>query len=152
TIIEDAIKNMSVLASQKEILLINEFENTDYKAYFDGEKILQVFNNLISNAIKFTSTGGAVMIGAQPVPDGVQFMVKDTGIGIPEEDLPHIFEKYKRTGGVFSSDDHAGGGGIGLGLAICKSIIEAHKGRIWAESAVGEGTTFYFTVLTPEQS
>ncbi|HNE84291.1 MAG TPA: ATP-binding protein [bacterium] len=152
TIIEDAIKNMSVLASQKEILLINEFENTDYKAYFDGEKILQVFNNLISNAIKFTSTGGAVMIRAQPVPDGVQFMVKDTGIGIPEEDLPHIFEKYKRTGGVFSSDDHAGGGGIGLGLAICKSIIEAHKGRIWAESAVGEGTTFYFTVLTPEQS
>lgn len=146
-VIDDAIKNMSILAEQKEITLINEVVDENMKAVFDAEKIVQVLNNLISNGIKFTSNGGSVSIGAQTSPDGsAQYFVKDTGIGIPEEELPLIFEKYKRGSGVFSSDEHAGGGGVGLGLAICKSIVEAHKGKIWVESKVGEGSVVFFTV------
>ena len=114
---------------------------------FDAEKIVQVLNNLISNGIKFTSSGGSVTIGAHSTDHhAAEFFIKDTGIGIPEEELPLIFEKYKRGSGVFSSDEHAAGGGVGLGLAICKSIVEAHKGKIWVESKVGEGTTVHFTV------
>lgn len=147
TVIDDAIKNMAILAEQKEITLINEVEDESLKAVFDAEKIIQVMNNLISNGIKFTANGGMVSIGAKPVSGGpAEFYVKDTGVGIPEEELPLIFEKYKRGSGVFSSDEHAAGGGVGLGLAICKSIVEAHKGKIWVESKIGEGTAVYFTV------
>ncbi len=147
--LDDAIKNMTILAEQKDILISHEFKNEALKGYFDGEKIVQVFNNLIGNAIKFTSPGGSITLGAtkdDTGPNAIRFWVQDTGVGIPEEELSLIFEKYKNKGGVFSSDDHAGGGGIGLGLAICKSITEAHQGRIWVESKVGEGSTFYFTV------
>ena len=147
TVIEDAIKNMAILAEQKDITLSNEIDDDNLKAVFDAEKIVQVMNNLISNGIKFTSNGGSVSVGAKEGKDGaVQFYVKDTGIGIPEEELPLIFKKYKSGSGVFSSDEHAAGGGVGLGLAICQSIIDAHKGKIWVESKVGEGTVVYFTV------
>ncbi len=146
-VIDDAIKNMAILAHQKDITLVNAVENESLKAVFDAEKIVQVLNNLISNGIKFTANGGHVTIGLLG-SDGqsAEFFVQDTGIGIPEEELPLIFEKYKRGSGVFSSDEHAAGGGVGLGLAICKSIVEAHKGRIWVESKVGEGTVVHFTV------
>ncbi|MBL7996373.1 hybrid sensor histidine kinase/response regulator [bacterium] len=147
TVLDDAVKNMAILAEQKEILLTNDIEDETIKAVFDAEKIIQVMNNLISNGIKFTSNGGSVSIGVEPDPGGpLRFYVRDTGIGIPEDELPFIFEKYKRGSGVFSSDEHAAGGGVGLGLAICKSIVEAHKGKIWVESKVGEGSVVYFTV------
>lgn len=147
SVVDEAIRNMRILAQQKEIELINEIETEDLTAFFDGQKIVQVLNNLISNSIKFTPNGGSVAINAdEDSHGGVRFSIRDTGIGIPEEDLPHIFEKYKKTGGVFTSDEHAGGGGTGLGLAICKSIIEAHQGKIEVESKVGEGTSFFFTL------
>lgn len=146
-VIDDALKNMAILAEQKDVMLINAVEDENIKAIFDAEKIVQVLNNLISNGIKFTSSGGSVTIGAHSTDHhAAEFFIKDTGIGIPEEELPLIFEKYKRGSGVFSSDEHAAGGGVGLGLAICKSIVEAHKGKIWVESKVGEGTTVHFTV------
>lgn len=149
SVLEDAVKNMRILADQKDIAIEQELKDEALQGYFDGDKLIQVFNNLMSNAIKFTPNGGRVQIGCARTPEGIlQFHVRDNGIGIPEEELPMVFEKYKKTGGVFSSDEHAGGGGVGLGLAICKSIVEAHQGRIWAESTVGEGTTFFFTVGT----
>lgn len=147
SVVDEAIRNMRILAQQKEIELINEIENEELTAFFDGQKIVQVLNNLISNSIKFTPNGGSVAINADEYQQGgARFSIRDTGIGIPEEDLPHIFEKYKKTGGVFTSDEHAGGGGTGLGLAICRSIIEAHQGKIEVESKVGEGTAFFFTL------
>ncbi len=148
-VMEDARKNMAILAKQKDIRVECVNHDATLEAYFDEDKILQVLNNLLSNSIKFTGEGGQVTIGTEAVsewPDMVTFSVQDTGIGIPEEELPMIFEKYKRTGGVFTSDDHAGGGGVGLGLAICKAIVEAHGGRIWVDSKVGSGSTFWFTV------
>ena len=151
-VIDEAIRNMTITAKQKEIELVNGMDDVELHGVFDFEKIVQVLNNLVSNGIKFSPEGSAVEIGAEPFKqDGqwIRFMVKDSGVGIPDEEKPLIFEKYKH-GGVFSSDEHAGGGGVGLGLAVCKSIVEAHHGKIWVDSSIGEGATFFFTVAAKE--
>jgi two-component system, chemotaxis family, sensor kinase Cph1 len=104
--------------------------------------VQQVLSNLVGNAIKFTPPGGSITVRAELAADGeVCLAVADTGPGIPNEQLPHIFGRFwqgKRT-------DRRG---VGLGLAIAKAIVEAHRGRIWVESQVGSGTSFYFTVPT----
>jgi len=105
----------------------------------DEERILQVLENLIDNAVKFTSAGGSITVGAAARDEDVLFCVKDTGSGIAGDELPHIFDRFW----------HARKGarrGTGLGLAICKGIVEAHGGRVWAESTPGSGTTMFFTV------
>jgi PAS domain S-box-containing protein len=105
----------------------------------DRARLLQVMENLVGNAIKFTPEGGCVTIGAATRAGEVLFWVADTGEGIPAEDLPRVFDR-------FWSGKRAERHGAGLGLAICKGIVEAHAGRIWVESLPGCGTTFYFTV------
>jgi PAS domain S-box-containing protein len=105
----------------------------------DRERILQVFSNLIGNAIKFTSTGGRVGLRASRCGDDVCFSVTDTGPGIATDHLPHLFDRFWQA-------RPADRRGAGLGLAIAKGIAEAHGGRIWAESKPGMGSTFYFTV------
>jgi signal transduction histidine kinase len=103
----------------------------------DPDRILQVFSNLISNAIKFTASGGRVRIGAAREGADVRFWVSDTGAGIAEEALRHIFDRFWQA----SASDRRG---AGLGLPICKGIVEAHGGKLWAESALGRGSTFTF--------
>jgi two-component system phosphate regulon sensor histidine kinase PhoR len=100
----------------------------------------QVLVNLLHNAIKFTPANGVISIGCHLNDDKMLFSVKDTGIGIPADDLPRIFERFYKT------DRARSGGGTGLGLAISRHIIEAHGGKIWAESIEGQGSTFYFTI------
>lgn len=106
----------------------------------DELRIQYVFSNLLSNALKHTSAGGGVSITAVPEGHMVRFTVEDTGTGIPDEYLPHIFEKFFRVPGKEQRSD------TGLGLAIAKEIIEAHGGRISVESKVEEGTKFMFTL------
>jgi PAS domain S-box-containing protein len=103
----------------------------------DPDRILQVFSNLISNAIKFTASGGRVRIGAAREGAGVRFWVSDTGAGIAQESLRHIFDRFWQA----SARDRRG---AGLGLPICKGIVEAHGGKLWAESDPGRGSTFTF--------
>jgi signal transduction histidine kinase len=105
----------------------------------DAGRVLQVFSNLIGNAIKFTPPGGRIAIRAEPVGGQIRFAVSDTGSGIPAAHLSQVF-------GRFWQADASDRRGIGLGLAIAKGIVEAHGGRIWVESEVGRGTTFYFTL------
>jgi signal transduction histidine kinase len=105
----------------------------------DRDRLLQVLENLIGNALKFTEPGGRVTVGARPRDDDVLFWVADTGVGLAAEDLPHLFEWRWQA-------DNAKGRGAGLGLPIAKGIIEAHGGDIWVESAVGRGSTFFFTI------
>ena len=105
----------------------------------DRERILQVLTNLIGNAIKFSPQEGTVTVRAQPKGNEVWFSVGDTGAGIPSEELPHIFEQFWQAAKTSSL-------GVGLGLTIAKGIIEAHGGRIWAESEMGAGTTIHFTL------
>ena len=106
----------------------------------DEPRIEQVLVNLIHNAVKFTRPGGDVALLAEAGEGVVRFAVKDTGVGIPADDVPRIFERFYRV------DKSRAGGGTGLGLSISKHLVESHRGQIWAESTQGKGSTFYFTL------
>lgn len=112
------------------------------KVTIDSQRLEQVLVNLIHNAVKFTKPGGEVILGAEAGPGEIRFAVRDTGIGIPTDDVPRIFERFYRV------DKSRTGSGTGLGLSIAKHIVEAHRGKIWAESTEGQGSTFYFTIPT----
>jgi len=105
----------------------------------DGCRIIQVVSNLLSNAIKFTPTGGSISVTAEQGPEGAVVRVTDTGPGIPESSVPHLFQRYWRAPQTTSK-------GTGLGLFIAKGIIEAHGGSIGVELRPGFGATFYFTL------
>jgi len=106
----------------------------------DLPRLEQVLVNLIHNAVKFTPPGGTVTLTATQESTLIRFAVRDTGAGIPMDDLPRIFERFYRV------DRSRTGGGTGLGLSIAKHLVEAHAGKIWAESREGEGSTFFFTI------
>jgi two-component system phosphate regulon sensor histidine kinase PhoR len=106
----------------------------------DARRLEQVIVNLLHNAIKFTPQGGQITLSAQHQPERILFMVADTGVGIPADDLPRIFERF------FKTDRARSGGGTGLGLAIARHLVEAHGGGIWAESIEGKGSAFYFSI------
>ncbi|AKJ05997.1 Sensory box histidine kinase [Archangium gephyra] len=105
----------------------------------DRDRLLQVFSNLLGNALKFTPPGGQVSVGARVGEGQLCFFVRDTGPGIPPETLPHVFER-------FWQGDRKDRRGAGLGLSIARGLVEAHGGRIWVESELGRGSTFFFTV------
>jgi two-component system phosphate regulon sensor histidine kinase PhoR len=106
----------------------------------DATRIQQVLVNLLHNAIKFTASGGQVTVSATQQGQAVRFAIVDTGIGIDTDDLPRIFERF------YKVDRSRATSGTGLGLAIARHLVEAHNGRIWVESEVGRGSTFYFTL------
>ena len=106
----------------------------------DHDKLRQLVGNLLENGIKFTPTGGSITIAVEPGEDEVAVIVSDTGTGISEEHLPHVFERF------YKADKSRGDGGTGLGLAIANHVVLAHNGRIWVESREGEGSRFTFTV------
>jgi len=101
----------------------------------------QILANLVSNALKFTPSGGVVELHAQREHGFVRFTVADTGPGIPADDLPHIFQRFYQAGGEEQKRR-----GLGLGLAICRTLVEAQGGRIWAENGSGQGARFHFTL------
>lgn len=107
----------------------------------DRDRLLQVLENIIGNAMKFTPPGGRISVGVKPQRDEFLFWVNDTGRGIKPEDLPHVFDRFWR-------EDRQDRRGAGLGLSICRGIVEAHAGRIWVESQRAVGTTFFFTIPT----
>jgi len=108
----------------------------------DPDRVMQVLRNLLNNAIKFSKKGGEIIVTVVPIEGAVQFSVKDTGIGISRTDLNRIFEPFYQSEHTIYREY----GGTGLGLTICKGIIESQKGKIWAESEPGKGSTFFFTV------
>jgi signal transduction histidine kinase len=108
----------------------------------DHDRLLQVFENLIGNAVKFTEANGRITLGAASKDRDVLFWVKDTGCGIDAADVPHVFERRWQA----KESAHRG---AGLGLPIVKGIVEAHGGGIWVETIRGQGSTFFFTIPTP---
>lgn len=108
----------------------------------ERDRLLQVFDNLIGNAIKFSASGGRITVGATPRDGAVLFWVADNGSGIAVDDVPHVFDRFWQAN---RKDDRRG---AGLGLPIVKGIVEAHGGRVWVESRPGRGSTFFFTVPT----
>jgi signal transduction histidine kinase len=139
-ILRDTVEAFETIASTKGIDLGADI-TAAVRAYMDGGRVLQVLANLVSNAIKFTPAAGRVSIRVRAAQNEILFSVSDTGIGIPAAELPRIFERFRQ----ISKDRR----GLGLGLHISKSIIEAHGGRMWVESEVGTGSVFHFALPQP---
>jgi signal transduction histidine kinase len=138
----EAVKNrVAPLAEEKGLELLAEFQTDLPFCTFDLKRITQVPFNLTGNAIKFTNEG-EIRIGAKTKGENLLCWVSDTGIGIPQSELGSIFSEFQQ---VDSSIDREAQGS-GLGLAIVKRFIEMHGGEIWAESEVGVGSTFWFTI------
>jgi signal transduction histidine kinase len=142
TLVNDAVEAFQPVAARQAIALDGRVEQ-QCRPRCDRNRIAQTFSNLVSNALKFTNGGGAIRIAASPgersqAPE-VRFSVSDTGSGIPPEQLGRVFERFYQ--GAIGER-----AGTGLGLYIAKGIVEAHGGRIWVESELGKGSTFFFTL------
>ena len=139
-ILAQAVAVTKAIAAEKEISLSVEALPIEFMA--DPDYVHQVLTNLIGNAIKFSPLGSTIRLSAQAQESEVLFAVKDRGRGIPSNKLERIFERFHQV----DASDSREKGGTGLGLAICRNIIRGHGGKIWAKSAVHQGSTFYFTL------
>lgn len=143
-LMEQAVATMKTIALQREINII--IAPTDIQIWAAPDTIIQTLANLLSNAIKFSPDRSIIDLQADRQENEVLFQVRDQGRGIPPENLESIFGRFQQV----DASDSREKGGTGLGLSICQSIIERHGGRIWAESTLGQGSTFYFTLPIPE--
>ena len=138
-LLAEAVDTFRPAALEKEIVLRLETGTPVLMADFDRERILQVITNLISNALKFTGHDGSVVVRGERLARGLQVSVTDTGVGIPGPMLEAVFERFWQAG----ENDRRG---LGLGLHISKCMVDAHGGRIWAESQIGAGSVFVFMI------
>jgi len=139
-IISDAVDRLGLQAERAGLEMQIDCPEDLPSVLADPVRLEQVLVNLMHNAIKFTPSGGKILISARTMDGQIIFFVKDTGVGIPSTDLPRIFERF------YKADRARSSGGTGLGLAISRHLVEAHGGRIWAESTEGQGSTFYFSI------
>ena len=151
-LMEQAVDSLQAMAEQAQVTL--SVSTVPVKRYVNPDHIIQVLTNLLSNAIKFSPPGSTVWLTAQlqappgekaqsdPICQNLLMSVKDRGRGIPSDKLESIFGRFEQ---VYPSDSHQKGGS-GLGLTICRSIVEQYGGQIWVESSLGGGSTFYFTL------
>ena len=143
-LIRDTISNFEAQAKEKAIRLAMSFNDVE-EANIDPQRVREVLTNLLSNALRYTPRSGEVKVGltesSRGVAEGraITIFVEDNGPGIESTVLPHVFDRFYK-----SSDS----GGMGLGLSIAKYLVEAHGGKIWAESEVGQGTKISFTLTT----
>jgi signal transduction histidine kinase/DNA-binding response OmpR family regulator len=141
-VVQQAAHNLRMLLEERKIKLIIDIPGSLPEAMLDAHRITQVVTNLLSNAIKFSPAGGSVRIAATGSSDVLRVSVRDHGDGIEPKDLPRLFKKFQQ----IDSGSTRKVGGTGLGLVICKGIVEQHGGRIGVESLPGEGSTFWFTL------
>ncbi len=138
-LVAEAAETFQPAALEKGVSLRTEIPPRRLRAMFDHDRVLQVFANLLSNSIKFTPREGEIRVRVERAGDMLRFSISDTGIGIAAPMLEAVFERFWQVG----KNDRRG---MGLGLYISKCIVESHGGRIWAESKVGKGSQFYFTL------
>ena len=151
-LLREVLDALEPLAAAKTIKLVDGSpENSGLCISCDHDRVIQLFSNVVGNAVKFTPEGGTVILRAEPDDAMVRFAVADDGPGIAIEELPHVFDRYYQA-------RRRNRDGIGLGLSIARGIVEAHGGRIWVESPTaagqggkGAGTTFFFTLPAPQQ-
>lgn len=139
-VLERAVELHQTRAAQLGVTLRAEGPDAPARAWGDPERVLQILGNLISNALRFTPRGGEIVATAAAGTQPVELRVCDTGPGISAEDQAHLFERY------WQGRETAKPGGLGLGLYICKNLVEAHGGTIWVDSALGRGSMFCFTL------
>ncbi|MGA1825984.1 MAG: sensor histidine kinase, partial [bacterium] len=142
-IIEECYNCMKLVAKNKSIAFIFNLEKDLPLIQADKDRIIQVITNLLNNALKFTETGSITITSAREGKRAIRVSIKDTGIGINADDMSKLFQEF---GQLKSNYIHKKTSGTGLGLAISKKIIQRHRGRIWVESAPGQGSTFHFTL------
>jgi len=135
----EAAETFQAVAAEKDITLATQLDEGVLPAVFDHDRMLQVLANLITNSIKFTAPGGTIQLRGESTGGDVRVCVSDTGTGIPQDMLESVFERFRQ---VTKNDRR----GLGLGLYISRCIIDAHGGRIWAESGQGKGSTLGFTL------
>jgi PAS domain S-box-containing protein len=142
-VVADAVEAQRESAARTAVELDLDLDLAGHlpEVWADRDRLLQVFDNLVGNAVKFSQAGGRIVVGAAGREGEVLFWVADTGPGIAADDLPRVFDRFWQAG-------RGRGRGAGLGLSIVKAIVEAHAGRVWVESAPGRGSTFYFTIPT----
>jgi signal transduction histidine kinase len=136
----DAVEMQQPLAEASGATISLEVEPDVRTVWADRRRLLQVFDNLVGNAAKFTQPGGRIVVRVETKNDDVMFSVTDTGVGIAPDAVPHVFDRF------WQATTRARRLGAGLGLPITKGIVEAHGGRIGVDSEVGRGTTFFFTI------
>jgi two-component system phosphate regulon sensor histidine kinase PhoR len=139
-LVEKSVDRMVLQAQRAGLTIEKNVEENLPKVSVDFSRMVQVIVNLLHNAIKFTLPGGVITCGAYKTDEGVVIYVKDTGVGIDPDDLPRIFERF------YKADKARSSGGTGLGLSIARHLVEAHGGRIWAESEINKGTTVSFVL------
>ncbi len=135
------LRNNAPLTKGKNLKLINAIPAQLPSVYGDENRLQQILYNLVGNAIKFTETG-KIEVNAREEGDFVQIRIKDTGTGIPQEKIKSIFQEFEQVDGAITREF----AGTGLGLSITKRLVELHEGKLWVESTVGKGSTFYFTI------
>ena len=138
-LVQQTVEAFQSAATARSIALTCKIGEDLGAVEFDPERILQVLANLVSNALKFTPRGGQISVGVESVDQDLCFAVSDSGEGVPADRLSRIFERFYQT------HDHDRRG-LGLGLFIVESVVEAHGGKVWVESTEGKGSTFLFTV------
>jgi PAS domain S-box-containing protein len=138
-ILSEVVRSQSVLTAPASLKLRLEAASKVPDVWADHDRLLQVFENLVGNAIKCTEPGGLITVCATAKAGEILFSVKDTGRGIRADQLPHVFDRFWQAP---ESKRH----GAGLGLSIVKGVVETHGGHIWVESSPGQGTTFFFTI------
>lgn len=139
-LLAEALEQLEPLAQARGVALEVRPAREDFRVMCDRARVLQVLSNLVGNALKFTPAGGRVELGLERRGAEALFSVRDTGVGMSPEQLPHVFERYWRAEQAMKT------AGLGLGLAIVKGIVEAHEGTVWVESQLGHGSTFCFTL------
>ena len=140
-LVVEAVETQKVLATSSSVELRLDVERGLPEVWGEHDRLLQVFENLIGNAIKFSTAGGVITVGAASRDQEVLFWVADTGSGIAPGSLPHVFDRFWQA----TKGDRRG---AGLGLPIAKGIVEAHGGRLWVESTLGRGSIFFFSLPT----
>ncbi len=148
SLMKQAKEVMQSMADKEQVQLRLEVASdiSNIPLWADPDHILQTLTNLVSNAIKFSPPASIVTLNATPNSKEILFQIKDQGRGIPQDKLESIFERFQQV----DASDSRKKGGTGLGLAICRQIVEQHDGKIWAESILGEGSCFCFTLPQPK--
>jgi signal transduction histidine kinase len=145
SILQETLASFEATAQEKGLRLSAGVEPRLPKVFCDRDRLLQVLSNIVANATKATLEGGQITLRVEGRAQDLMFTVADTGPGISEEDLKHLFERYWRGGETEYK-------GTGLGLAISRGIISAHGGQMWAESELGKGATFFFTIPAADET
>jgi two-component system phosphate regulon sensor histidine kinase PhoR len=141
-LVSGCVETARLNAKSRGLQIVVDLQQNAPAVRGDGAQLGEVLQNLLDNALQYTPSGGQIEVKARANGHNIVFTVTDTGIGIPESDLERIFERFYRVDAARSRE----AGGTGLGLAIARHIVDAHGGRIWVESAVGQGSRFHFSI------